>query len=425
MIDKNEPVYWKCTLSDGDHRRLFGLFGLRPVVIILSAALPEMMVRMYQLHDKYGYEILCVTKEMKGIQWSPVVKCWFSDPTTMINYLRMRQNRNNVVFFTIHSAVNWQSLDRLRQVVPDAKIISFVYDWQNLFVPREKLSVWDEYADSGSKYALAEADVIDKALEGRMCDAIIHGDYGDNWEYVCARPLPGGSYWIPRSQSKEIYQPMPSVEVENRCVFLATVLDKKRFAKTNVLFPETNIINVQRRVCDAGYKIDIFSLNPRPEVVEEYNKEFPHKMVRIHQGMPIRQLLPVLSGRYKYGMMLYEWETHVTDNHDAVTLPTKFFTYLALGVPVLASARLKSVCRFIRELGVGVIFEDGDTFKFKEKMATVDYAALRKNVEAVRFKFASEEFDERFCTVFKNVVELPKEQTVWWKIHNGTNSSGK
>ena len=57
-------------------------------------------------------------------------------------------------------------------------------------------------------------------------------------------------------------------------------------------------------------------------------------MVRIHSGMPVPQLLPVLAGRYKYGMMLYEWETHITDNHDAVTMPTEFFTYLALGVPV-------------------------------------------------------------------------------------------
>ena len=121
---------------------------------------------MRQMQKNWGYEILHVTKDIKGLQHSKGIDGWVCDPQTLINYLRMRQHRNNVVFFTIHSAVNWQSLARLREVVPDAKIISFVYDWQNLFVPRDRLEVWNEYAENGEKYAGIEADVVDKALEG-------------------------------------------------------------------------------------------------------------------------------------------------------------------------------------------------------------------------------------------------------------------
>lgn len=419
MIDKNAPVHWKTTLSDGDHLRMFGRFGLKPIVILLSSSLPEVLQRLRKHQAANGYEILNVNKDIKGFQYSPAIEGWCCDPQTCINYLRMRSDRNNVVFFTIHSAINWQSLDRLRSVVPDAKVVAYVYDWQNLFVKREDLHVWDQYTENGSKYAALELDIIDKALEGKMVDSLIYGDYGNDWDYLKSRDIPGGCHWVPRSSRLELYQPQPKVDVENRCIFLATVLDKARFSKKDILFPETHIIPLQKRICDDGYKIDIFTLGPKKEVVEDYAKEFPHKMVRIHSGMPLKNLLPVVSQRYKYGLMLYDWETHLTDAHDACSMPTKFFTYLAMGIPTLISSRLKSVARHVEQNKCGIVFQDGDTKNFAKIVESYDYAELLKNVAACREKYAADNFDERFVGAIVNVMNMPKEKTVWWRLKNG------
>lgn len=424
MEEKEIDIKWDIDLYKGDHARLFGLFGNKPVIFVLSAVLQEILYRMNIVEKELGYEVLYVSKDVQGLVKSSVINKWVVDPITALNYCRIRANRNNTLWFTIHSSVNWQSLSRLREVLPDAKIVSYVYDWQNLFVPKDKLHVWNQYAEEGEKYAGEEIKVIEQALEGKMCDAIIHGDFGPNWPYLTSRPIPCGSLFMPRSCLEEQYQPPPPLDIEDRCLFIGTLVDKKRFAQKDILFPETNIENLLEKICDAGYKIDLFTLFPRPEVVEVFRSKFPHNKVRIHQGMIVKNLLPVLSKRFKFGLMLLEHTTNLTEAHDAVSLPTKFFTYLALGVPIIVSERFKSLTRIVRENNCGIAIPTGEEYNFGEIIKRYDYKKLQEGVLGCRYQFKAENYNRGFVSIIKNVIELPYEKTVAKRIEsNGTNSS--
>jgi hypothetical protein len=412
-IHQDPDVKWYIELWKGDFQRLFGLFGLNPVVVVLCAAVQEVISRMDILEKKYGYNIIYVNKDIKGLQKTLGSNRWVCDPITMINYLKMRSHRDNVVWFTIHSSINWQSLASVKSVIPDAKIISYVYDWQQLFVPKEHLHVWEDYVANGPKYALAECEVIEKVLEGKMVDGLIHGDYGDKWPMLDKADFPLGSLWMPRSCSRKIYQKQPPVNVENRLAIIGTVLHKSMFNKKVVLFQETNIEKMYHKICNDGYKIDIFTLFPKPECLEFYNKEFPHKMVRLHQGMQLSALLPTIAGRMKFGCMLYEWETDITKGHDEVSMPTKFFTYLALGIPILASDRLTATCRIIEQEGCGIVFKDGDINNFKKHVNSRRYEELLENVESCRYKYCTEAFEDGFASIMKRGVELPPSKAVF------------
>lgn len=423
---KNEPaeIPWKIDLWKGSYKRMFEYYGQKPLICVLAATLQEVVDRMEKVNSKLGYEILFVSKDVQGFQKSNIMKFWLSDPVNTINFLKMRNKNENVVWFTIHSSVNWQSLERLRSVLSDAKIVSYVYDWQNLFVPKDKLHVWNQYAENGSIYAGEETKVIELALEGKMCDAIMHGDFGPNWPYLTSKPIPCGSFFMPRSCPGSLYQKPPPLDVENRCIYIGTVVDKKRFAQQDLLFSETHIENLFEKICNSGYKIDLFTLVPRKEVVDVFREKFPHNKVRIHQGMILKNLLPIVAGRFRFGLMLYEHTTDITEAHDAVSLPTKLFTYLAIGVPILVSSRLKAVSRFVKENNCGIVFERGEECDVESKIKKYDYSKLIDGVLSCRDQFKSENYDDGFISVIKNVMDLPYEKSVAKRIkNNGTNSS--
>jgi hypothetical protein len=424
-VVKNPEIPWTIELWKGDNMRLFGMLGNNPVIFVICAAVQEVMTKMKAMSEKLGYRVIYINKDCKGLQKTLGNDLWICDPITAVNYLRMRSHRKNVIFFTIHSSVNWQSITHLKTVIPDAKIVSYVYDWQNLFVPEGKLEAWEEYTPNGAKYAQVEINIIKDAVAGKECDGIIHGDYGNDWPYLKHGNLPVGALWMPRCCSKDLYQPQPPEDIENRCVVIGTVLHKSMFDHKTILFQETHIERLYHKICNDGYKIDIFTLFPKQECVEFYAKEFPHKMVRLHQGMMLPSLLKTISKRFKFGLMLYEWDNDITISHDKVSMPTKFFTYLALGVPILISSRLEAAAKIVKENGCGIVFEPEDLNHIKDTIAKYSYKELLENVEKCRFNYCTESFQEGFNNFIKKAIELPLEKAVFNRKKQDGNHSGR
>ena len=65
-------------------------------------------------------------------------------------------------------------------------------------------------------------------------------------------------------------------------------------------------------------------------------------------------------------------------------MPSKFFTYLEAGLPVLVNSEFTGVCALVREHGLGVVVEQADFHRLAEVLAAVDLQALRQNVARYR-----------------------------------------
>jgi hypothetical protein len=76
-------------------------------------------------------------------------------------------------------------------------------------------------------------------------------------------------------------------------------------------------------------------------------------------GSPPETLKTKCAG-WHFGLMLYDFSKVRIDNaHFDYMVPSKFFTYMEAGLPVLVSRKLRAVADLVEKNGVGMVVEDG------------------------------------------------------------------
>ena len=99
--------------------------------------------------------------------------------------------------------------------------------------------------------------------------------------------------------------------------------------------------------------------------------------------------LPRSIAGYHYGSMLHLFpeDNAIKKDHLRYILPTKFFSYMEAGLPVLVSEELEAVADLVREHGLGLVLSRNDLCKVSEMLRRKDCGALRENVRAFRSRW--------------------------------------
>lgn len=102
-------------------------------------------------------------------------------------------------------------------------------------------------------------------------------------------------------------------------------------------------------------------------------------------GLEQPALSPVLAG-YDFGVMCYRLpaDFRINRRHFQAMLPTKFFTFLEAGLPVIVSEELAYVAGIVRQHGLGLTVSQDDLPRLAALLAEVDTAAVRRNIAAYR-----------------------------------------
>lgn len=90
-------------------------------------------------------------------------------------------------------------------------------------------------------------------------------------------------------------------------------------------------------------------------------------------------------GHYHYGMMLYLFDgLLIGEQHFETVIPSKVFTYIEAGLPVLVSRRFSAVCEIVERYEIGICIDDSELSDIVPILDRADYIQLRKNVRTFR-----------------------------------------
>ncbi len=87
---------------------------------------------------------------------------------------------------------------------------------------------------------------------------------------------------------------------------------------------------------------------------------------------------------FHFGLMVYSFECFdMSRQHIAAVLPSKLFTYLELGLPVIVSEELEAVCAFVEREGVGMVVSREDVKHLPDVVAVhrAHYASWVESIE--------------------------------------------
>ena len=93
--------------------------------------------------------------------------------------------------------------------------------------------------------------------------------------------------------------------------------------------------------------------------------------------------------------------------HINISIPTKVFTYIGLGIPPVVSEEFESVVRIIEKYKCGVACSQRDIKDLKTRLAKENYAQLQKGLLHAREDLCLENFKDKFVKLVKDVMITP------------------
>ena len=174
-----------------------------------------------------------------------------------------------------------------------------------------------------------------------------------------------------------------------RLVFAGKVTNKDVFPQ---IFGDLYYIPIIRSLTKQGLSVDIFASHSRDK--QQYQEQFSDYLQEetdnsqfvIHQGIPIRELVSKLSIHFDFGLILHYLpdDLLVGEAHLDSGLPSKLFTYLAAGLPIIVSEQYVYVASWVLKHKVGIVVRECEIDHLAALLKRVDYKLLCKNVQKVQ-----------------------------------------
>jgi hypothetical protein len=236
---------------------------------------------------------------------------------------------------------------------------------------------------------------MDMILENRIANGIMHKDGGDRFPVL--KNCSSNRLFLPACVSQHLYQE-PEKDIVNLDRFILFQSLYSPSSHTTELFDDVFLFDVFRDILKQDFLIDVYYIRSSEDVVNEYRKYFKDDdNIRFIKGKPLNELLPEIAGRYHWGYMIYRSDFKIVKQHVEASLPSRIFTYAALGIPIVITEDLRFSAEFIMKNGIGVVISKNDIPDLRAILREVDYSRLQRNIFKFREKYSMERYEKKFA----------------------------
>lgn len=99
----------------------------------------------------------------------------------------------------------------------------------------------------------------------------------------------------------------------------------------------------------------------------------------------------------------------VRPDHLKGILPSKFFTFMEAGIPVIVSQELEYVANLVREHGLGIVITQQDIDSLSALLKMADRTALQKNIHHYRQEHCMDHHIQKLENFYAKVLASPPQ----------------
>jgi hypothetical protein len=317
---------------------------------------------------------------------------------------------NKAIPYIVHvlgSICNSEYFSVLARLLSKSLVVSEFYDVASLCVSKE---------DAGEIWGKANAELgfFSERFAYKWCDGIILGYSYEAMEilknrydikipmlefhsYVCDKFTSGGN-------SK-----YSDVDGKIHIVYGGMVASS-RFPEK--FFGDTQFHRLIETITKQGIYFDIF-LTPQYNALRV--KQLFGDYMLMAKKNPLFNFKRGLSpdethgefSKYDFGAMIYLFDRGtLLEEHNRTRLPTKVFTYLEAGLPILISEEFQYVARLVKEHEIGIVISRKDLDNLPNVINSYDIGKLRANVKKAQKELSMDKHIGRLITFYEQVHRL-------------------
>ncbi|EKD38832.1 MAG: hypothetical protein ACD_75C00595G0003 [uncultured bacterium] len=276
------------------------------------------------------------------------------------------------------------------------RVCQEVYDWMTFFIdPALSPSKLSEFTEPETVPTLLEIEnVIRNDLDGflykdggKHMEHLLHSSRSPSFQYMPCPPL----HWHKRPQV-----PMPP-EDGWKMVYagqLKNASASRSFFGDLQLHDVIGDLSAQEIHCTAysGYcpTQQSFYEGYRDYLTLEANNDYFH----LKRHLPIKELIDRIHNRFHFGLLIYYFDHSlaVGIKHLESALPSKLFTYISAGLPVIISEELRYAASLVRQFGIGIVVNRDQIKNLSSLLSHICLKDMVSNVKKAQNQFHTERF---------------------------------
>lgn len=357
----------------------------------------DLYYKAYTFRKKINGEVVWVNSSPIPME----AKCGIqANAVDVFNYLINHHDQSTVVFLLSHG-FNTAIVPLIRYLCAASSIISYIYDFIPHSIPFEHLQLMINKTNIDAWLAHQNYQTSCQLKDGEWVDGLLHKDGGDKFELYADNPVP--KLFFPGVIPSSAYQ-APGFSPQKKLVhFLGTLPHPEQ--NTGHLDRPNHFLWVWESLARQGLSLDLFCMMDRTsqQTLDWYEKRLPTS-IRLREGLTIHDLIPNLAGQYGWGMLIAADHFDFGYQHAKYTLPSKVFSYFALGLPILVSTEFEYVCELVTQHSIGLVVERKDVDDLSRKIERAPYSALQENVIRFREEWSYEKFESKWILFLKSIM---------------------
>lgn len=183
--------------------------------------------------------------------------------------------------------------------------------------------------------------------------------------------------------------------------------------KQKEIFGLIQFIDLAKRLIKQGlcfhiYSSPYFSANKAKKIYSDYIKlafEIPNFAFK--EGIPADRAIKEFS-KYDFASMINVFdgvdEAKIDTFHLDTHMPSKFFTYLSAGLPIIISKENSYVSSLVREYEIGIVISQNEIDSLSEIIKRYDCEKLRTNIKRAREDFSMKNHIGRLIQFYEQAV---------------------
>ena len=373
-------------------------------ISIFSQIFPTMETIASGLMHNEEFELFGIYLFRKPADNAPFDHYCYCGGSLMLLSNILRQIRHvDLIYIQGHAL--WSFLIFLvRGVRKEIKVVHEVYDWALHFLDGSKVIPDEEqiYSEAEVHIMRAAEDYIRNDIDG-----FIYKDGGGDVEKTFSMSRSPSIQFLPYYPSAWMRSTQRKKSDPIKLVFAGTIAPNL----APKMFEDVKLLPIAKNLTHQGFHVTLYNSTIYNQ--QKLNKHFAdyigemenNPLFIFNAGIPLPGIIETMAGKYDYGIMLYDFSTTlVGDSQIKYGFPSKIFTYLASGLPMIISEEMENVADLVKRYQIGVVVSRSDINNLKSVIDNYSYDLLRMNVKKAQEELCLECHLPKFIDFIRRIM---------------------